>query len=200
MASHQLRHVAGHLLTPLLMCVGMALAYLGAFHHPEPNHLKVAVVGEAPQVKVLAQTMKDTAGDRLEVVTLPGREAAVAQQLAEASLALATSLEAPFWGARSTFMRGLALTKQGFTAEGLEQMHRGWAAIETTGVRLNRVYFLARRAEALLHAGGAEDRIVGERSQRLERRIDAAEQRAQRVVLAKKGVKAALHLDAFAAF
>jgi predicted ATPase len=32
-------------------------------------------------------------------------------------------------------------------------MHRGWTAIETTGVRLNRGYFLARRAEALLHVG-----------------------------------------------
>ena len=59
-------------------------------------------------------------------------EAAMARQLAEASLALATTLEAPFWGARSTFMRGIALTRQGCIAEGLEQMHRGWAAIETT--------------------------------------------------------------------
>ncbi|MBF6330145.1 hypothetical protein [Nocardia transvalensis] len=77
MASHQLRHVAAHLLTPLLMCAGMALAYLGAFHQPGPNHLKVAVVGEAPQEKVLAQTLKDTAGDKLEVITLPSRDAAV---------------------------------------------------------------------------------------------------------------------------
>ncbi|WP_280265427.1 hypothetical protein [Nocardia wallacei] len=77
MTSHQLRHVAGHLLTPLLMCVGMGLAYLGAFHQPEPNHLRVAVVGDTPQVLVLAQTMKDTAGDKLEVVTLPTRDDAV---------------------------------------------------------------------------------------------------------------------------
>ncbi|RDI49836.1 hypothetical protein [Nocardia mexicana] len=79
MTSHQLRHVAGHLLTPLLMCVGMGLAYLGAFHQPEPNHLKVALVGDTAQVKVLAQTMKDTAGDKLEVVTLPTRDEAVHQ-------------------------------------------------------------------------------------------------------------------------
>lgn len=83
---HQLRHVAAHLLTPLLMCFGMALAYLGAFHQPEPNHLKVAIVGDAPQVKVLAQTLKDRAGDALEVVTLPGREEAV-RQLRERTLA-----------------------------------------------------------------------------------------------------------------
>jgi DNA-binding winged helix-turn-helix (wHTH) protein/predicted ATPase len=80
-------------------------------------------------------------------------EATAARQLAEASMALATTLEVPFWGARSTFMRGIALTRQGCTAEGLEQMQEGWAAIQTTGVQLNRVYFLARRAEALLHAG-----------------------------------------------
>ncbi|WP_330255437.1 hypothetical protein OG874_13295 [Nocardia sp. NBC_00565] len=79
MRSHQLRHVAGHLLTPLLMCLGMALAYLGAFHQPEPNHLKVAVVGTSAQDMVLAQTMKDKAGDALEVVTLPSRDEATAQ-------------------------------------------------------------------------------------------------------------------------
>ena len=80
-------------------------------------------------------------------------EAEAARQLAEASLALATTLEVPFWGARSLFMRGLALTRQGYTTEGLEQMQEGWAVIQTTGVRLNRGYFLARLAEALLHAG-----------------------------------------------
>ncbi len=42
----------------------------------------------------------------------------MAQQLAETSLALATTLEAPFWGARSTFMCGIALTRQGRTDRG----------------------------------------------------------------------------------
>jgi predicted ATPase len=32
-------------------------------------------------------------------------------------------------------------------------MQEGWAAIQTTGVRLNRVYFLARLAEVLMQAG-----------------------------------------------
>ncbi|RJO77570.1 hypothetical protein D5S18_07425 [Nocardia panacis] len=79
MVRHQLRHVAGHLLTPLLMCLGMALAYLGAFHQPAPHHLKVAVIGATPQTQVLAQTMKDRAGDALEVITLPSRDAALTQ-------------------------------------------------------------------------------------------------------------------------
>ncbi|QLY33634.1 hypothetical protein H0264_16600 [Nocardia huaxiensis] len=79
MASHQIRHVATHLLTPLLMCLGMGLAYLGAFHQPEPNHLAVAVVGDNPQAMVLAQTLKDQGGKALDVITVPDRDAAVAQ-------------------------------------------------------------------------------------------------------------------------
>ncbi|MFI7190490.1 hypothetical protein ACIBQ0_12210 [Nocardia nova] len=77
MSLHQLRHMAGHLLTPLLMCLGMGLAYLGAFHQPEPNHVQVAIVGDGPEVKVMAQTLKDRAGDALEVVTLADRADAV---------------------------------------------------------------------------------------------------------------------------
>ncbi|MFF0455163.1 hypothetical protein [Nocardia africana] len=77
MSLHQLRHMAGHLLTPLLMCLGMGLAYLGAFHQPEPNHVQVAIVGDSPQVKVMAQTLKDRAGDALDVVTLTDRADAV---------------------------------------------------------------------------------------------------------------------------
>jgi hypothetical protein len=65
-----LRHVLTHLVMPLLMCVGMGLAYLGAFHAPKPNHLGVAVVGSTPQVQVLAQTLKDKAGSGLDVTTV----------------------------------------------------------------------------------------------------------------------------------
>ncbi|KAF0844874.1 hypothetical protein [Nocardia caishijiensis] len=72
----QLRHLAGHLLTPLLMCLGMALAYLGAFHQPTPNHLALAVVGDSPQSMVLAQTMKDRGGAGVDIITVPTREAA----------------------------------------------------------------------------------------------------------------------------
>ncbi|KJK60094.1 membrane protein [Saccharothrix sp. ST-888] len=82
---HSLRHIAVHLLTPLLMCLGMALAYQGAFHQPEPHHLKVAVVGTTPQAQVLAQTVKDRAGDALDVTTLPDRQAAE-QQLRDRNL------------------------------------------------------------------------------------------------------------------
>ncbi|CAL9284087.1 hypothetical protein [Streptomyces sp. SudanB91_2054] len=77
MKSHALRHVLTHLITPLLMCVGMGLAYMGAFVTPEPNHLPVAVVGSAPEAKVLAQSVKDAAGDAVDVRTVPSRADAV---------------------------------------------------------------------------------------------------------------------------
>lgn len=63
-ADPALRHVLTHLLTPLLMCLGMGLAYMGAFVHPEPHHLPVAVVGEGPRAMVFAQTVKDGATTR----------------------------------------------------------------------------------------------------------------------------------------
>ncbi|MFI9323868.1 hypothetical protein ACIGXI_29375 [Kitasatospora aureofaciens] len=82
---HSLKHLAVHLLTPLLMCLGMALAYQGAFHQPEPHHLKVAVVGAGPQAHGLAQAIQGKAGDALDVRTVDDRTTAE-QQLRERDL------------------------------------------------------------------------------------------------------------------
>ncbi|WP_200424963.1 hypothetical protein [Streptomyces sp. NE5-10] len=71
-----LRHVLGHLLTPLLMCLGMGLAYLGAFHAPEPHDLRVDIVGSGPTTQVLAQTLQDKAAGALDVRTVPDRATA----------------------------------------------------------------------------------------------------------------------------
>ncbi|MFD7876790.1 hypothetical protein ACFV5G_22230 [Streptomyces sp. NPDC059766] len=76
---HTVRHVVILLITPLLMCLGMGMAYLGAFHAPEAHGLKVAVVGSTPRYQVLAQTIKDKAGDALDVTTVPDRAAAQRQ-------------------------------------------------------------------------------------------------------------------------
>ncbi|MFF0435000.1 hypothetical protein ACFYU9_22520 [Streptomyces sp. NPDC004327] len=73
-----LRHVLGHLLTPLLMCVGMGLAYLGAFHAPEPHDLRVDIVGSGPRAQVLAQTLQDKGAGALDVRTVPDRATATA--------------------------------------------------------------------------------------------------------------------------
>lgn len=75
--SPALRHVLTHLVTPLLMCLGMGLAYMGAFVTPEPHHLPVAVVGSGAETKVFAQTVKDTAGSKLDVRTVATRAEAV---------------------------------------------------------------------------------------------------------------------------
>ncbi|MEU7043773.1 ABC transporter permease [Streptomyces varsoviensis] len=74
-----LRHVLTHLITPLLMCVGMGFAYLGAFAHPSPHHLPVAVVGSGPSAQVLAQTINDKSGGDLTVRTVADRGEAVRQ-------------------------------------------------------------------------------------------------------------------------
>ncbi|WP_411109460.1 hypothetical protein [Streptomyces sp. c-19] len=72
-----LRHVLGHLLTPLLMCVGMGLAYLGAFHAPEAHDLRVDVVGSGPTAQVLAQTLHDKGDGALDVRTVADRDTAI---------------------------------------------------------------------------------------------------------------------------
>ncbi|GAA1945585.1 hypothetical protein [Kitasatospora viridis] len=82
---HTLTHLALHLLTPLLMCLGMALAYQGAFHQPTPHHLKVAVVGEGPQVRALADGIQGRAGSALDVSVVADR-AAAAHQVEQRSL------------------------------------------------------------------------------------------------------------------
>ncbi|MFF7179920.1 hypothetical protein [Streptomyces sp. NPDC008121] len=72
-----LRHTLGHLLTPLLMCIGMGIAYLGAFHAPQPHDLHVDIVGSGPTTQVLAQTLHDKADGALDISTLADRDTAV---------------------------------------------------------------------------------------------------------------------------
>ncbi|MFD4989315.1 hypothetical protein [Streptomyces sp. NPDC058374] len=72
-SSGALRHVLLHLVTPLVMCLGMGLAYMSAFVSPHPHEVPVAVVGSGPQTQVLAQTVKDQAGDALDVRTVADR-------------------------------------------------------------------------------------------------------------------------------
>ncbi|WP_030798441.1 membrane protein [Streptomyces sp. NRRL S-337] len=74
-----LRHVLAHLVTPLLMCIGMGLAYLGAFAHPAPHHLPVAIVGSSRSAQLLAQSINDKLGGDLEARTVPHRANAVEQ-------------------------------------------------------------------------------------------------------------------------
>ena len=63
-------HIALHLLIPLVMGAGMAFAYLGAFHSPDPHHFPVAVVGQSPETKVFAQSLNDGSEGKLQVTTV----------------------------------------------------------------------------------------------------------------------------------
>jgi hypothetical protein len=65
-----IRHVLTHLLVPLFLGTGMALAYLGGFHEPSPHGLRVDVVGSSPETRVFAQTVQDRLGDRVAVRTV----------------------------------------------------------------------------------------------------------------------------------
>ena len=67
--------LGAHILIPLVLAAGMALAYLGGFH-PDPHNVPVAVVGDTPQAMVFAQSMNDKAGDKLDVRTVADDAAA----------------------------------------------------------------------------------------------------------------------------
>lgn len=65
-----LKHVAVHLLVPLFLGTGMALAYLGGFHQPSPHGVRVDVVGTSADTKVIARNLQEAVGDTLDVRTV----------------------------------------------------------------------------------------------------------------------------------
>lgn len=73
--------LGSHLLIPLFLATGMALAYLGAFHQPEPHDLPIAIVGDTPAAQVFAQTLNDAAPQKLDVTTV--KDAAAARAAVE---------------------------------------------------------------------------------------------------------------------
>jgi hypothetical protein len=64
------RHLLTHLLVPVLLATGMALAYLGAFHQPSPHGVRLDVVGTGPAVATFAQGLQDGLGDMAAVRTV----------------------------------------------------------------------------------------------------------------------------------
>ena len=81
------------------------------------------------------------------------REAVSASAQAEALLDLADAQGFPYWLAEGTMLRGWAQTIQGETDAGLGQIQHGLAAYRATGAEIQRPYFLALQAEALMEAG-----------------------------------------------
>jgi class 3 adenylate cyclase/predicted ATPase len=81
------------------------------------------------------------------------REAQQAQERAEASIAFATEQRIAQWLAQGTVLRGWALSAQGQTVEGRQQICQGMAAWRATGAELTRPWYLAQLAEAYGQAG-----------------------------------------------
>jgi hypothetical protein len=69
-AGHVWKTLAAHILIPLFLGAGMALAYLGSFHEPTPHNLPVAVVGSTPQSMVFAQILNDKGAGKIDVRTV----------------------------------------------------------------------------------------------------------------------------------
>jgi hypothetical protein len=74
-----LKTVLSHVIVPILMGLVMAVAYLGGFHKPVPNHVPVAIVGNAQQVAPLVSGLKAALGDELDVRTVETQAEAESQ-------------------------------------------------------------------------------------------------------------------------
>ncbi|WP_233859232.1 adenylate/guanylate cyclase domain-containing protein [Paraburkholderia sp. HD33-4] len=81
------------------------------------------------------------------------REAQLAEEFAEAAIALSTEQGFPYWSAWGGILRGWALAEQGSPAEGIDQIHKGLSACVATGAALARPYELALLAQAYFKAG-----------------------------------------------
>jgi predicted ATPase len=85
------------------------------------------------------------------------REEGMAQEQAEAAIAVSSEHGLVMFQAMATIMRAWALTQQGRTGEAIEQMRQGLADLRATGTELFRPHFLALLAEALDKARQVEE-------------------------------------------
>ena len=85
------------------------------------------------------------------------REARLAQEHAEAALAVASEHGLVLYQAMAAIIRGWALLEQGREAEAIEQMRQGLAAYQATGAEVSLPHFLALLAEAMGNARQPEE-------------------------------------------
>ena len=97
------------------------------------------------------------------------REERLAQEHAEAAIAVAREHGMVMYQALATMTRGWALIEQGWEEEAIEQMRQGLAAHQATGANLMCPHFLALLAEAL-----AKTRQSGEGLHVLEEALEIA--------------------------
>ena len=73
---------------PFFLAAGMGLAYLGAFHEPEPNHLSLGIIGTGTSAEVFAQRLNDAEPGRLDTRVVADADTA-RQLLAERDISAA---------------------------------------------------------------------------------------------------------------
>ncbi|MCI0419768.1 MAG: AAA family ATPase, partial [Acidobacteria bacterium] len=88
------------------------------------------------------------------------REERLAQEYAEAAIALSSEHGLMLYLRQAPITRGWALAEQGRHKEGIEQMRQGLAAYEATGAKVLRPHMLALLAEALGKAGRPEEGLM----------------------------------------
>jgi predicted ATPase len=88
------------------------------------------------------------------------KEEKFTQDLAAASLSVATENGFPFWSAFQTILLGWILVKQGRVDEGIAQMSQGMVAYSSTGAALLGPYLTGLRAEALAECGSREQALI----------------------------------------
>jgi predicted ATPase/class 3 adenylate cyclase len=87
------------------------------------------------------------------------REACLAWEVSERTIAFCSNHRIPYWCALAGFTRGWALTEQGKVAEGLAQIQQSLSAYQATGAKLGWSWFLLVLAEAYGKAGQIKDSL-----------------------------------------
>ncbi|WP_245309482.1 adenylate/guanylate cyclase domain-containing protein [Bradyrhizobium retamae] len=89
------------------------------------------------------------------------REAEPAREQAEAAIAVCAEHGiAPHLEAAGRILRGWAIAERGQAAEGISEVRDGLAAVQPTGVRIRRPFYLALLAEASAWAGEIEQGLT----------------------------------------
>jgi len=87
------------------------------------------------------------------------QEQQMAQELADAAIAVSNEHGLVLYQAMATITRNWALTAQGRQEEAIEQMRQGLAAYQATGTEVIRPHFLALLSEALIRARKLDEGI-----------------------------------------
>jgi predicted ATPase len=81
----------------------------------------------------------------------------MAQERAEAAMAISNDHGLLLYQASATVVRGWALIEQGRRGEAIELMRQGLAGHQAIGVAVSHTYFLALLVEGLTKAGQSEE-------------------------------------------